>query len=414
MTEAPASLPLFREEVLRGKDVPGGAILLARPLSFAVLTALAVLIVAALLAFFLLCSTSATARLSGVLMPESGLLRIVADRDAFVAERRVSEGQAVKAGDALFVLRVGRADPQGGDVDLAVARLMAQRRASLAADARHRRVQDGQRLAAVRLRIDALRDDGRRLEAEVALQDRRVAIAAAALDRQHQLQRAGMTAVAATQEREIAALDARQRLSQLEGALAASRRDHHAAMQELRSIETQSHRDDEHHARALASLDQEMVEHGARRELLIRAPGDGRVSALKFAPGQAVAARDTLAHLWPADSALEAELEAPSRAAAFIVEGMTVRLQLDAFPHQTFGAVDGRVRAVDLVSPGPDAVFRVRVRLRRPTMSARGVEHALRPGMTLQAIVPLERRRLYEWVIDPLKRLAPSQSPFEP
>ncbi|HEY1399769.1 HlyD family secretion protein [Roseateles sp.] len=413
MTDVPDGLPLFREEAMQSRNAPGGAILLARPVAFAMWTALAVLVVVGLLAFFLLCSTSATVRLSGVLTPESGLLRIVADRDARVADSRVAEGQVIRTGDALFVLRSGRGDAQDRGVEAEVARLLAQRRDSLVADARHRRAQDGQRLAAARIRRDALRDDQRRLDAEVTLQRRRVTLDVAALDRQLQLQSAGMGTVAATHDREIAVLDARQRLSQLEAALAASQRDQRTATQELRSAELQGQRDEEGHARALSALDQELAEHDARRETLIRAPVAGRVSALQTASGQAVVAGETLASLWPADTPLEAELKAPSRAAVFMSEGMAVRLQLDAFPHQTFGAVDGLVRSVDLVSSGPEATYRVRVRLRRPTMTARGVEHPLRPGMTLQAIVPLERRRLYEWVIDPLKRLSPTQSPLE-
>ncbi|ANH67344.1 hypothetical protein ABE85_06760 [Mitsuaria sp. 7] len=390
-----------------------GAILLARPVSFKMLTAMAALIVVGSLAFFMCFSTNATARLPGVLTPESGVLRVVADRDAFVAERHVSEGQAVKAGEVLFLLRAGRDDPQRENVDATVARLMAQRRHSVLADARHRRMQDEQRLAAASRRVDALGDEQRRLESELALQARRVALCDAALARQQQLQRAGMGTVAATQDREIAAIDARQRQSQLEGALASSHRDEEAATRELSAARLQRDRDEEGHARALAVLDQEVVEHQTRRETLVRAPAQGRVSALQVGPGQPVAARETLAQLWPEGSALEAELQAPSRAAAFMAEGMAVRLQLEAFPHQTFGALTGQVRSVDLVTSGPESTYRVRVRLSRPSLLARGIEHPLRPGMRLEAIVPLERRRLYEWILDPIKRLSPAQSPLE-
>lgn len=417
MTDQPEGLPLFREEALQGRDAPGGALLLARPVGFAMGTALAVFIAGGLLALFLLCSISATARLPGVLTPESDLLRIVADRDGRVAERRVSEGQAVRAGEVLFVLRTGVGDAQGEDhgegegegAGDAVLRLLKQRRDSLVAESHHRRRQDAHGLDAARGRIESLREDQRRLASELALQRRRAALDDDALDRQRQLQQAGMSAVSATHAREITAIEARQRLSQLEGTWASSRRDERAALLALRATVLQQAREEEGHARALADLDQQVAEHRARRQTLIRAPDAGRVSALKAGPGQSVAAREALAHLWPDGSALEAELQAPSRAAAFMTEGLPVRLQVDAFPHQTFGAVTGQVRSVDLVAPGPEAAYRVRVRLDRPTLAARGVEHVLRPGMTLQAIVPLERRRLYEWVIDPLRRLSAMQ-----
>ena len=429
MTEQPEGLPLFRAEALQGRDAPGGALLLARPVGFAMGTALAVFIVLGLLAQFLCCSASATARLPGVLTPESGLLRIVADRDGRVAERRVSEGQAVRAGEVLFVLRGGRGDAQGEgrgeshdehrgehrgeDVDTTVVRLLKQRRDSLVAESHHRRQQEAHGLDAARVRIDALREDQRRLASEIALQSRRVALDDDAFDRQRRLQQAGMSTVSAAHAHEIAAIEARQRLSQLEGAWASSRRDERAALLALRAAVLQQGRDEEGHARALAALDQEVAQHQARGETLILAPDAGRVSALKAGPGQSVAAREALAHLWPDGSALEAELQAPARAAAFMTEGLPVRLQVDAFPHQTFGALTGWVRSVDLVAAGPEAAYRVRVRLDRPTLVARGVAHPLRPGMRLQAIVALERRRLYEWVMDPLRRLSATQAPVE-
>ena len=188
MTDVPDGLPLFREEAMQSRNAPGGAILLARPVGFAMWTALAVLVVVGLLAFFLLCSTSATARLPGVLTPESDLLRIVADRDARVAERRVSEGQPVQAGEVLFVLRGERGDArgEGEGEDVAVARLTARRRDSLVAEARHRRLQEAQDLEAARARVEALREDQRRLDSEVVLQRRRARSTASAAAGRHE------------------------------------------------------------------------------------------------------------------------------------------------------------------------------------------------------------------------------------
>ncbi|WP_343636976.1 HlyD family efflux transporter periplasmic adaptor subunit [Roseateles sp.] len=412
--DAPAAL--FRAEAQREGNALHGTILLARPVSFAVLTALAAAIVAALLAFILCFSASATARLPGVLTPSGGVLRVVADRAGRVVERRVAEGQSVRAGDGLFLLGSERGDARGGSTDAAVSRLIAHRRDSLIADTGHRQAQGRQRLAALRDRIAALDGDLRRLEDEHRLSHRRVELDRAALDRQHALQAHGMSTASAAQEREAALIDARQRLSQQERASAAARRERAAVLQDARDLELQLRRDDESAARSLAAIEQELAEHDGRREVLIRAPRAGVVSALRAEPGQSVAAGELLAQLWPADGELEADLRAPSHAAAFLAPGMAVRLHLDAFPHQKFGAIEGRVRDVDLIASEPAAAgeppaYRVRVRLPRQSLSARGADHALRPGMTLEAVAPLERRRLYEWLIDPLKQLGDALSP---
>ena len=58
-----------------------------------------------------------------------------------------------------------------------------------------------------------------------------------------------------------------------------------------------------------------------------------------------------------------------------------------------------------LTSPnGPAAqpMYRVRVALERQVVRAYGAERPLMSGATLDATVLLERRRLYEWVLEPL------------
>lgn len=402
---------LFRVECQPRGSSPHGAILLARPGSFTLLTALAAGIVATVLGFFLGVSTHATARLPGVVTPTAGVLRLVADRAGRVVESRVSEGQGVQAGEGLFVIRSERSDAQGRAVGDQVSRLIAQRRESLLAEVRHRRAQAAQQLTSGRQRLNALDDEVLRMENDLRLYERRVEIEQTALDRQHALQSHGMATASAVQEREAALLDTRQRLSQHERSIAGARREQSAAARELAEVEFQLRREDESSSRALAAIDQEAAEHEAGRETLVRAPRAGVVSALRAGAGQAVTAGEVLGHLWPEGALLQAELHAPARAAAFLSPGMPVRLHLDAFPHQRFGAVEGHVREIDLIasdasSAGQPPVYRVRVRLERQALAAGGIDHPLRPGMTLEAIVPLERRKLYEWVVDPLKQLA--------
>jgi membrane fusion protein len=50
----------------------------------------------------------------------------------------------------------------------------------------------------------------------------------------------------------------------------------------------------------------------------------------------------------------------------------------------------------------PEPIYRIVVRLARQDVQAYGQHFALQPGMALQADVLLERRRLFEWVLDPL------------
>jgi membrane fusion protein len=123
-----------------------------------------------------------------------------------------------------------------------------------------------------------------------------------------------------------------------------------------------------------------------------------------------------LASLVPAASALEAHLLVPSRAIGFLREGQPVRLRLHAFPYQKFGQLTGVVQQVPGSPAKPDelsaaavvavsaaeALYRVKVRLDDTAMRAYGQAQPLRAGMSLDATVVLETRRLYEWILDPL------------
>jgi membrane fusion protein len=97
-----------------------------------------------------------------------------------------------------------------------------------------------------------------------------------------------------------------------------------------------------------------------------------------------------------------------------------VRLKVDAFPYQKFGMVDAMLEDVALapqsaselsalnrlaVTPTeqqPEPTFSLTALLSAQSISAYGRNAALRPGMQVAAIVQLDERRLYEWVLKPL------------
>ena len=105
--------------------------------------------------------------------------------------------------------------------------------------------------------------------------------------------------------------------------------------------------------------------------------------------------------------------------------GQRVLLRYDAYPYQKFGHYEGTVTSVSraTVSPGElaglpaateagglaadagEPVYRVTVALDRQTANAYGAPAALQPGMTVQADVLIESRRVWEWVLDPLYAL---------
>ncbi len=153
------------------------------------------------------------------------------------------------------------------------------------------------------------------------------------------------------------------------------------------------------------------------RTLAIRAARAGYISAQLVVVGAHVAADQPLLALIPSDAVLEAELYLPDRLLESSVIGSDVWLRYRAFPFQHYGQYSGRIARIarspmprDLSSIGmqttSEPMYRTIVTLDAQSVNdERGTSHALRPGLLLQADIVLEKRRLYEWLIEPLARL---------
>ena len=127
-------------------------------------------------------------------------------------------------------------------------------------------------------------------------------------------------------------------------------------------------------------------------------------------PGQAVYAGQPIISILPSGSELRAQLLVPSSAIGFIKNGDRVLLRYQAYPYQKFGMHRGTVmrisRSASTVTQeqgvARQPVYRVLVSLDRQDVLAYGKPETLRPGMQLEADIMGERRRLYEWLLEPL------------
>ena len=101
------------------------------------------------------------------------------------------------------------------------------------------------------------------------------------------------------------------------------------------------------------------------------------------------------------------------RSVGFLRAEQPVLLRYDAFPYQKFGSQSGRIEQVSLAPlsaaelPGLTAaprepMYRIAVTLARQDMPAGAEVRPLVPGMQLEADVPIERRRLFEWLFAPV------------
>lgn len=387
-----------------------GGVQLVRPLGLSWITAGVVGVLVALLAFLSLAQYTRKATASGVLVPDRGLIRLVPSAAGTVLERRVAEGQAVRAGDVLFVLALER-PLLGGEAQAQVRRSLDDRRRSLADAARAQQALAGTRVASLDRRLAALETEVTQLDAEATLQHQRLALAEQALARLQALQAEAFISAAQVQTKteEVIALRAvAQGLVRQRAALQRERAEldgERRAEPLLASGAVSNIHSD------LAQANRDAAENEAEQRLVIRAPQSGTVSTLLADPGQSVSPASALATLVPEGAVLQAQLYAPSSAVGFVQPGQPVRLRFEAFPYQKFGQQAAHVlqvsrtplaasemAALSLSSAGGgEPMFRITVALDGPPLAT-----PLSAGMRLQADVLLERRRLVEWLFEPL------------
>jgi membrane fusion protein len=404
---------LFREQVIqRQRQRVHGSIVIDTPVSGRVVTVVACTMLAAVVAFLCLASITRTEEVAGQLMPDTGMLQVTVPHRGVVVDVRVRSGQVVAAGDVLAVLS-GELTTAKGETQRAVSSLMEQRLASLGMESQQLASYFESKQAALRERKRGLTEELRQIQAEVRLLERRGDLALEDERRMQALQEQGFVTSALVQERTADALDQAARLAASRRGLAEVRARLEQALADERELPLQVLRDREQQQRAADELRQQQVENESRRELLVRAPQAGRVVGVAVRQGQSVAADAPVASLVPEDSALQAELDVPSRSIAFVRVGTPVWLRYDAYPAAMFGQHVGTVVRIDVGVATADGrvTHRVLVQLGSQQLNvAEGQRYPLMPGLAVNASLRLEERRLVEWLFAPLKRWAVPQN----
>jgi membrane fusion protein len=414
---------LFRQQALSHlSSKQYGTVILAKSFSHRFFTTLFVLTAISIIAFFALFSTTRKAQTSGVLLPDSGVIKVMANQNGIVTEKRVKEGQLVKAGDVLYVLRSERQGQnlsQGSapvDAQKAISGMLQKRRDSFGAELKQSSTQAQQRLSALQQRLADIRLETQRAEAQIVLQQQRVVLSEQNLKRFKDLQATNFISTAQLQDRQAELIDQQQRLADLQRVKASNQRELNSTEAEFNDARIAALREQTSLQRSAAGVEQDLLENESRREFVVTAAQDGVVTAMTAELGQTIAANQALASILPSGSTLEAEVYAPSRSIGFVKPGMQVLLRYQAYPYQKFGQYVATVREVantslrpeELALPGAangangEPVYRIRLTLAKQDVLAYGKSLPLKSGMLVDASILLEQRRLYEWVLEPL------------
>ncbi|HUL55398.1 MAG TPA: HlyD family efflux transporter periplasmic adaptor subunit [Usitatibacter sp.] len=413
----PASL--FRRESEQARSTRWlGKVVLIRPVSFTFMTAWALAFAVLLVAFFVFGEYTRKARVSGVLAPTEGVAKVLAPQAGVVEAVHVKEGSRVRKDEPIIVLGDGRAARGSVELGTAVIERLEERRRALLDQREYAIAAMRSDQASYSRRLEGIAREVSGIDNEVATQRARFRIAAQGVERAHRLEDIGFLSSAALDRERDGALEQQSRLEQLERARSSLVRD--AAALEFESAGALSRGRAQVAAIDMqrAAVDQERIERDSQFHAAIVAPASGTVATVLVEPGQMVVAGTPLVAIVPANATLEALLYAPSRSIGFVHEGEEVLLRYLAYPHQKFGMHRATITAVSRnpMLPGElgftpidgtrEPVYRIKATLDAQAIVAYGHVEALQPGMQVEADVMLDRRRLIEWIFEPLLGLA--------
>lgn len=420
------SRSLFREEVIRARradwlgEMHFHAPRFGWPFFFAGLATIFAILVALSVGHY-----TRQERVSGSLRAKAGVLNISAPRPGLVTRVLVEEGELVRQGQPLIQIS-GEVDSVTlGDTHAHINEELQSQRDRLAHDLKGQdaiwsaRRQELERQIALSTRTvesvtSQLQIQKQRVEALASLHKKWLSFKDSGVVSKLQLLQSRDNLLqqrSVAQELERSRISAQQKRSELRGQL-------------LRApIEASSKKNEL--ARQIAGVSEQISKNEAQRGIVLNAPRGGVVTTLLVHPGQQVLDTQQLLTLVPERTELMAELWIPTRAIGFVEVGSDVKLRYEAFPYQKFGIHRGMVAEVSRIGliqenasvgqnqPKPrETFYRVLVQLESQKINVYGRFEALRPGMQLQADIAVERRRLLEWVFEPLYGIVRQQSPL--
>lgn len=413
MKEFPKGAPLFRPEVIANRaDTLFGNILVPQLPVVAWMFAGVVVLTAALLTFLVTGEYTRRVPAVGWLTTFPGPARIASPKTGTVVQVATSEGALVKKGDILISIATGRATDGVRDVEEQVITQLEDERDRLTRQLQVEKQLSEANEKRVRSELQEAKYADLKLRELVILAQQRLKLAELDSKRAAMLAEQGHLPKSAAEKAEDAALAARTSVEELSQRRREKKQVTTSLQDDLQNAPLTLEKRAMELEGALAQINQRITQAQGAHEAIVVAPTDGRVSGLSLNVGQSLAEGSLLLTIVPERADLRAELLVPARVAGFVHPGMEVKLSYDAFPYHQFGRYEAHIATVGgaVLSPqeqvGPlrlqEPAFVATLQLAQDTVSEGEHRFRLKPGITLKAEIAHEKRRIIEWLFDPL------------
>ncbi|WP_369933151.1 HlyD family efflux transporter periplasmic adaptor subunit [Xanthomonas tesorieronis] len=409
---------LFCSEVLEAPSQAWlGTVRLATPVSTQAWTVAALLIGASILAWLFAGHYTQRVHVTGLLVPRAGLISLTANSVGVVERVAAAEGDRVVAGQILVSLSGEHTSKALGNTAAGVSAQLQRQAGSLRQDIgdaltlRDRQAEDN------RTQQTLLKDQLAQIDAQIAIEKKQMALVQDLVNKWSGLVAGGYIPALQVEQEKSALLADESQLRSLQQQRAGTRQQLSALDDQLTQLPLAVSAKLNELRRQLAQVEQALAQNEATRASELRAPASGIVSSLLVKPGASVSLGQPLLAIVPDGSRLQAQLLVPSQAVGFVHPGVDVTLHYQAFPYQKFGLQHGVVRSVSRSAlmpgevtlllgggapPSTDSLYLAHVDLANQNVQAYGQQQPLRPGMALEADMLLDRRRIVEWIFEPL------------
>lgn len=410
---------LFRKEVFVAQQNKWtGQVILTRPFSFLFLTFCAFLITLCIIIFLIFGSYTNKTTVEGQLLPTMGVVRVYSSDIGTITHKFVEDGNFVKAGEPLFKLSTSRFGEKGNVQAKLAAEANLKKTLALQELERLKRIHQNEQKN-VHNNIHRLNNQLENIKQQITGQNRQIRLAEKTLNKNKFLASQGAVSQQDKMTAESHLLEQRSRLESL-------KREQNNAIRELDEQKiTLSSLPERHKTelsqlnRAITEMNQEILDFDLKSEQTIRASKSGYISTINVDIGQQVEPSKLLLSIVPEQTELVANLYIPSKAVGFIKPKDKVVLRYQAYPYQKFGHATGEIISVARTALGKqelsglgiiftnptllnEPAYLVKVKLEKQTIKAYGENKPLQIGMILEADILHERKKLYEWVLDPL------------
>ncbi|AIR60635.1 secretion protein HlyD [Cedecea neteri] len=408
---------IFRKEAVEHQnDTALGEIIIPTSAGF---TLSALLTIGLLTLIFIFLSSSQYTRkahLSGIVMPSSGLIKVIPQYSGYVTALKIAEGQHVSAGSPLYYISGEHYDGQGGGTLAAMSLSLNTQFQMLESQQRLEARDNSQQQQGIRQRLSSLEPQLQSASQRLTQAEHQAQLSVSVMSRYRDLVSRHYVSDIEYQQRQMAVSAANENVEEQRLVLLQLRAAKETAEDELEHLVALGESRRKELDRQLQGIRQQQLELAGQENFMLTAPVTGTVAAILVKEGQPVRASEPVMTLVPDNARLQVELYATSQNAGFIQPGQRVALRFSAFPYQKFGVQYGTIRDIsrttltpsDLLSVSPvtwkenEGHYRVIVEPENTFIRAYGRQEPLRPGMTLEGDVSLDTRYLWEWLTEPL------------